>query len=189
MVIVTIITRVPTTTPAPRTPRGHPGGGDTVARAEMIIEALAPLLAHHRRNWAARCQAHGLSITGFQTLALLEMHGQLPMSRLAEELGVALPNATGIVGRMEERGIVERRHDEVDRRVVRVVLTDAGRRLIEEMEAIRRERMTRLIGQLDGAQQERLLAAVHDLRAASAALQADAPDPTPRTQQQKHEAP
>jgi DNA-binding MarR family transcriptional regulator len=139
-------------------------------RADTIIEALAPLLAHHRRNWAARCQANGLSIIGFQALALLEMHGDLTMSRLAEELGVAFPNATGIVGRMEERGIVERTHDEHDRRVVRVTLTGAGRQLIADMDAARRERMTRLIDILDASQQERLLQAVHDLRAASAAL-------------------
>jgi DNA-binding MarR family transcriptional regulator len=139
-------------------------------RAEAIIEALGPLLAHHRRHWAARCQANGLSIIGFQALALLEMHGDMPMSRLAEELGVAFPNATGIVGRMEERGIVERTHDEHDRRVVRVALTDAGRQLIADMDAARRDRMARLIDMLDEDQQDRLLQAVRDLRAASAAL-------------------
>ena len=158
MVMVCII--IPVTKPAP----------PSAPRAEAIIEALAPLLAHQRRSWAARCHANGLSITGFQTLALLEMHGGLPMSRLADELGVALPNASGIVARMAERGIVERVHDARDRRVVRVELTDAGRGLIAEMEAARRERMARLIAELDTTQQERLLDAVRDLRAASESL-------------------
>src|SRR5215204_5456008 len=90
-------------------------------RAGEIIQALAPLLAQHRHRWAARCQAHGLSIVGFQVLALLEMHGGMPMTRLADELGVALPNATGIVGRLVERGIVARADDAQDRR--RVVVT------------------------------------------------------------------
>ena len=140
------------------------------ARAVEIIDALAPLLAHHRRSWAARCQAHGLSMTGFQVVALLEMQGAMPMSRLAEEIGVALPNATGIVGRLEERGIVERIHDTADRRIVLVGLTDEGRRLIGEMEAVRRARMTRLIATLDDAQQERLLQTVNDLRVAATLL-------------------
>jgi DNA-binding MarR family transcriptional regulator len=144
-------------------------------RAMEIIDALAPLLAHHRRSWAARCQAHGLSMTGFQVIALLEMNGALPMTRLAEEIGVALPNATGIVGRLEERGIVERTRDAGDRRLVLVGLTDEGRRLIGEMEAVRRARMTRLIATLDAIQQERLLQTVHDLRVAAIRLQ-DQPD-------------
>jgi DNA-binding MarR family transcriptional regulator len=145
----------------------------TTTGPEEIIEALAPLLAHQRNRWAARCQAHGLSIIGFQVLALLEMNDGIPMSRLAEELDVALPNATGIVGRMAERGIVQRSHDAVDRRVVRVGLTDAGRQLIGEMEATRRERMTRLIGAMDATQQRRLLQSVRDLHAAARQLQQD----------------
>lgn len=139
-------------------------------QADEIIEAIAPLLAQHRERWAARCQAHGLSIIGFHVLALLEMHRALPMSRLAEELDVALPNATGIIGRMAERGIVQRRHDEVDRRMVLVSLTDDGQRLIGEMEADRRERMGMLIGTMDATQQRRLLHSVRDLHAAARRL-------------------
>jgi DNA-binding MarR family transcriptional regulator len=142
----------------------------TKDRASEIIDALAPLLAHHRRSWAARCQAHGLSMTGFQVLSLLEMDGALPMSHLAEKIGVALPNATGIVSRMAERGIVERTNDTSDRRVVLVGLTDQGRRLIGEMESVRRDRMTRLFAALDATQQERLLQTVRDLRAAATGL-------------------
>jgi DNA-binding MarR family transcriptional regulator len=146
-------------------------------RATEIIDALAPLLAHHRRSWAARCQAHGLSMIGFQVIALLEMNGALPMTRLADEIGVALPNATGIVGRLEERGIVERTRDAGDRRLVLVGLTDEGRGLIGEMEAVRRERMTRLFATLDPAQQARLLETVHDLRIASTRLHEQANSP------------
>jgi DNA-binding MarR family transcriptional regulator len=142
----------------------------TKDRAPEIIDALAPLLAHHRRSWAARCQARGLSMTGFQVLSLLEMDGALPMSHLAEKIGVALPNATGIVSRMAERGIVERTNDTSDRRVVLVGLTDQGRRLIGEMESVRRDRMTRLFAALDATQQERLLQTVRDLRAAATGL-------------------
>jgi DNA-binding MarR family transcriptional regulator len=147
-------------------------------RATEIIEALAPLLAHHRHRWAARCQAHGLSIIGFQVLALLEMHGGMPMTRLAEELDVALPNATGIVGRLVQRGIVQRTHDDSDRRLVLVTLTDAGQRLIGEMEAGRRDRMSRLIAHLDDPQQRRLLQSVKDLHVAALRLAAEPEEST-----------
>ena len=146
-------------------------------RASEIIQALAPLLAQHRHRWAARCQAHGLSIVGFQVLALLEMHGGMPMTRLAEELGVALPNATGIVGRLVERGIVSRSDDAEDRRRVVVTLTDAGHGLIGEMEEGRRERMSRLFSQMTYEQQQRLLQSVKDLHAAAMRLEAEAEDP------------
>jgi DNA-binding MarR family transcriptional regulator len=168
MVMVSIITRMTTARAT----------GRQTDPATEIIDALAPLLAHHRRRWAARCQAHGLSIIGFQVLALLEMNGAIPMSRLADELDVALPNATGIIKRMAERGLVERTHDERDRRVVRVDLTDAGRELIGEMEASRRQRMNALIGALDAGQQRGLLQAVKDLHGAARKLQQNEDAPT-----------
>jgi DNA-binding MarR family transcriptional regulator len=89
------------------------------------------------------------------------------MSRLADDLGVALPNATGIIGRLAERGIVDREHDDADRRVVLVSLTVNGKRLIGEMEETRRRRIRRLVEELDPEQQERLLHTVRDLRAAA----------------------
>ncbi len=138
--------------------------------AAEIIETLAPLLAQHRRRWAARCHARGISFLGFHALAVLEMDGAIPMTRLADELGVALPNATGLVGRLDERGLVTRRTEPSDRRVVLVELTPEGRRAIDEMEAERTQRMTRLIGQLDATQQRRLLESVKDLGAAARRL-------------------
>lgn len=160
---------MPTATTAPAT-ASRPKGTSSSPSATEILDAIAPLLAHHRRGWAARCQAHGISIAGFQVLALLEMDGPTPMGRLADELGVALPNATGIAARMADRGLIQRSQDPSDRRVVLVSLTVAGRGVIEEMEAARRERMTRLLGELDNTQQRRLLQAVRDLHAAAERL-------------------
>jgi DNA-binding MarR family transcriptional regulator len=78
---------------------------------------------------------------------------------------------------------VERTRDAADRRLVLVGLTDQGRRLIGEMEAVRLERMTRLIATLNAVQQERLLETVHDLRIAATQLhdQPDAPAQEHRT--------
>jgi DNA-binding MarR family transcriptional regulator len=138
--------------------------------SDDLIDAIAPLLAQQRQKWAERCHAHGLSLMGAHVLALLEMHGPMPMSRLADDLGVALPNATGIIGRLAERDIVDREHADADRRVVLVSLTETGRRLIGEMEEARRGRIRRLVEELDPKQQQRLLHAVRDLRAAAVAV-------------------
>lgn len=141
--------------------------GSTATVSDDLIDAMAPLLAQQRQQWAERCHAHGLSLVGAHAIALLEMHGPMPMSRLADDLGVALPNATGIIGRLAERGIVDRDHADADRRVVLVSLNDNGRRLVEEMDDARRRRIERLVEELSLTQRERLLHAVRDLRAAA----------------------
>ena len=63
----------------------------------------------------------------------------MTMSRLAELLDVSLPNVTGIVDRMEERGLVERGRDADDRRLVTVSVDRCGRATVEEIDQIRRQ--------------------------------------------------
>ena len=60
--------------------------------------------------------------------------GGMTMRELADDLACDASNATGLVDRLEERGLMERRPDEKDRRVKRVFLTPAGRRLREKIE-------------------------------------------------------
>ena len=52
--------------------------------------------------------AVGISMTQIHVLTLLEHHGEMPMSRLADMLDVSFSNATGLIDRMEENGFVER---------------------------------------------------------------------------------
>ena len=71
----------------------------------------------------------GISMTHLHILWVLEHHGDLPMSRLAELLDVSLSNATGLIDRMEERGLVERVRVPDDRRVVLVRASAEGARI------------------------------------------------------------
>src|SRR5438477_3277168 len=122
--------------------------------ADQIVAEIEDGLAHQRHKWAAQCQAHGLSMTHFHVLALLDADGPTPMSRLADQLGVAFSNLTGIVSRMEERGIVERVHDAGDRRVVLAQLTPIGREVVHQVEATRLDHMRQLVGALTADEQQ-----------------------------------
>ena len=46
--------------------------------------------------------------------------GPCPVGRIAEKLGVSRPAATQLVDKLVEHGMIERRHDPADRRVVLV---------------------------------------------------------------------
>ena len=88
------------------------------------------------------------------------------MRALAESLDVSQASATGIVDRMEQRGIVERQRDEADRRVIRVALTDEGRGLIAGMATERRDHLARILDQLTDAELDGLLLGTRALRRA-----------------------
>jgi MarR family transcriptional regulator, organic hydroperoxide resistance regulator len=79
-------------------------------------------------------------------LQRLEPGTALPMSAVAELLFCDASNVTGMVDRLEARGLLERREDPADRRVKLIALTDEGasvrarvlERLYEAPEAIAR---------------------------------------------------
>jgi DNA-binding MarR family transcriptional regulator len=60
-------------------------------------------------------------------LALLCESDGLTIGAISLKRGVDAPTVTGIVNRLEQSKLVERRHDKEDRRVVKVYLTDEGR--------------------------------------------------------------
>jgi DNA-binding MarR family transcriptional regulator len=72
---------------------------------------------------AAHC---GLTSAQCHVLRLLRPETALPMRDLADRLGCDASNVTGIVDRLEARGLVERRAANSDRRVRMLVLTPAG---------------------------------------------------------------
>jgi DNA-binding MarR family transcriptional regulator len=75
-------------------------------------------------------------------------HGPHSVGQLAEILGVSPPAATQLVDRLVEHGMVERRHDPADRRVVLVdyvpAMRDVARRLMEVRRLRLMEAMERL---------------------------------------------
>jgi DNA-binding MarR family transcriptional regulator len=136
----------------------------TVA-AELVAE-LSPIIAGERAAFAARCHDRSISMTHLLLMTLLDTHGALPMSRVAELLGCGLPAATGIVSRMEERGLVERQHDREDRRVVNLRLAEGGATEIRDLQLSRRQRMATALTHLSDVEREQLLASVRALRGA-----------------------
>ena len=74
-----------------------------------------------------------LSPVQCHVLHLIEPERPLPMRRLAETLGCDASNVTGLVDRLETRGLVERRPSPEDRRVKVIRLTPAGTRLRAQM--------------------------------------------------------
>jgi DNA-binding MarR family transcriptional regulator len=86
--------------------------------------------------------------------------GSVSMSELAVARNVALNTATSLVDRLVAAGLVERRGDPGDRRVVRVVLTARGETLMEQLRAIRRAAIRAVLDELSDEEIDLVLAAL-----------------------------
>lgn len=76
---------------------------------------------------------HGLTFAAYEALRLLAFTrtGSLPMGKMGRRLMVHPASVTNVIGRLEQRGLVERRPSPCDRRVVLANITPAGRDLAE----------------------------------------------------------
>lgn len=90
------------------------------------IKLLSQLLA---RNFQERLDPFGLTIFHWVVLCCLWEEDGLAISSIAEKLQQVGGTLTGVLDRMEQRGLVRRERDQHDRRVWRIWLTDAGREL------------------------------------------------------------
>ena len=142
---------------------------DREAASRAIIAQFRAALRELRCMGTDRMRRLGVSFTHFHIVSLLERHGEMPMSRLADMLDISLPNASGVIDRLEELGYVERSRDADDRRVVHVRATDAGRQKLAEAEVLKDEAVQSVLDRLDERQLERLALAVDDLTGATLA--------------------
>ncbi|HEY8636217.1 MAG TPA: MarR family transcriptional regulator [Candidatus Limnocylindrales bacterium] len=115
----------------------------------------------------------GISMTQLHVLNLLDRHGEMAMSRLADMLDVSMSAATGLVDRTEEHGYVERIRVPSDRRIVLARITDVGRQLLDDIDSVQTEILDRILDGLDETQLTRLAAAMVDLRTAVDAIVTD----------------
>ncbi len=83
----------------------------------------------------------------------LAVHGLQTMSEVAEGLNVTTPAVTGLVDKLEKRGLVERVRDSQDRRVVRVRLAPHAQQIAEAHIAERRSRMREVLATLTPEEQ------------------------------------
>lgn len=93
----------------------------------------------------------------FSVLVLLKGNTNASQAQLASSMHVAAPNMTGILRRLEDRGLVQRSRSDEDRRVQNIELTAAGRELVDRATAASRDMDRQWMARLSGAEQAMLL--------------------------------
>ncbi|GAA2645677.1 MarR family winged helix-turn-helix transcriptional regulator [Streptomyces vastus] len=93
-----------------------------------VVDLIGTVVARYHEEYDDAAAEHALTGAQARLLSLLSLE-PLPMRRLAQKLKCEPSNVTGIVDRLESRGLVERRPDPGDRRVKLAAVTDEGRRV------------------------------------------------------------
>ena len=106
-------------------------------------------------------------VTGPQLIALQELNrlGEVPVGVLARNVHVSHPTMTGILHRLEKRGLVRRVRDARDRRRMNVATTEKGRLILDQAPSPLQDRFRFELSKLEEWEQTQMLATLQRVAA------------------------
>jgi DNA-binding MarR family transcriptional regulator len=123
----------------------------------------------------AAMRRHGLRLGHDHLLATLwEQDGRTP-GEVAAAVNVTTPAVTKLAARMAAAGLLTRRRDERDNRLVRLWLTDAGRALQQPIEAERRLLEEHITEDLTAVERKHLMSALAKIHRSASTLLGGSP--------------
>ena len=101
------------------------------ARTRDIVYSIRRLMQAGELYTKELHKVYNISSAQLNCIMTLHENGPLPLSHIARYILVNSSTVTGIIDRLEDKGVVKRARTSQDRRVVTVELTDTGRILAE----------------------------------------------------------
>jgi DNA-binding MarR family transcriptional regulator len=141
---------------------------DVAAAVESTAESLLSVL-----DGARLAQSPAVPPTQLRVLTIVAAAGHTNMSRLAEALEVVPSSASRLCDRLEATGLLRRVPDPRDRREVRLLLTPAARRLLDDLRDRRRHALAEVLARMTPAGRGELVRALAAFGAAAAEQDGD----------------
>lgn len=144
---------------------------DTLDKVLVALRRIMRAVDLHSR---ALLQRYGLS--GPQLIILRELArlGEVSGSELAKAVSLSLATVTGILTRLEIRGLVSRRRSSADKRRVMVQATPEARRILQSAPPPLQESFARQFGKLQDWEQTVILSSLQRVVAMMEARELDA---------------
>lgn len=129
-------------------------------RMTALLPQMIRGFARRESNYLSKGK---ISIPQLGVLEHLSSRKEAPMHELASLLDVTRPAATGLVDRLIAQGLVTRRGDPKDRRVVRVSVTPKGRKVLDNIWTQKRRMLQEVFGQVSPSARAQYLATLEQV--------------------------
>jgi DNA-binding MarR family transcriptional regulator len=139
---------------------------DAIEAYSDAMQVMEPMRA---QVWEER----GLTVSQLRLTYLIRERDNPSLGDLASALGITGATMSGLVDRLERRGLVERVPDQIDRRVVRVRMPAEGEKVSRELQQAAREFLGRVIERMGPEAAAALARNLRQFSDATAALLAE----------------
>lgn len=135
---------------------------EVAAAVESSVDALVTVLERARL-----AQRPAIPPAQLRVLTVVAGNRHTNMSRLAEALDVVPSSASRLCDRLEATGLLRRVADPRDRREVRLLLTSASRRLLDDLQERRRDALAEVLAKMPATTRQDLLRALQAFETAA----------------------
>jgi DNA-binding MarR family transcriptional regulator len=135
------------------------------AVVDAVLMASRTLIAVATRSLGAA--AEETTIAQYRALVVLASRGPQRLVDLAGALGVTSSTAGRMGDRLVRKGLIRRHRSRADRRSVQVSVTAAGRQVVDQATARRRELLAQILGRLPAAERAAVARALDAFAAAA----------------------
>lgn len=133
-------------------------GAPLASKLEIDYSILSEAVVYRLRraqlsvvsNFNESLLGFGLRPADFSVLIVVANNTGLKQSDVAEALGIQRANFVAIIDGLEEKGLLQRRRSDSDRRVHYIEMTNEGRTVVEDISKIWRDHEAKLISRLGG---------------------------------------
>ena len=138
---------------------------DSDAIVDAVLTASRVLVAVAARSLGDI--AEEVTLTQYRTLVVLASRGSQSLAELAEAVAVTPPTATRMCDRLIKKGLIVRRQDPGDRRLIRLTLAKRGRDLVDDVTRRRRKEIVKLVHAVPPDQRVTMVDSLQRLSAAA----------------------
>jgi len=129
-------------------------------RAADALIALIPL--YYKNVMRHRHAITGVQVAQIHTLGVLMKYKSMPMSEIGSSLYISRPYMTRLADLMIADGLVERRPDPADRRVINLAITEKGKKYLRQSNTWYKKDLKDNLAGLDDSDIRKLCTALED---------------------------
>lgn len=131
--------------------------------AHEVLRSLRRIFHAVDRHSRQLARLHGLTEPQAICLRTIERTDWITPGQLARRVSLSPPTVTGILDRLERRGLIKRERTVRDKRRVDICLTDGGRRVLSDSPPPLQERFVRRLADLPATRQRRIAKALAEV--------------------------
>lgn len=125
--------------------------------ARRVIDLSPQIIksfVHHEHNYLSRGE---ITLPQFWALEYLHRNGKSKMNSLTKYLSISAPATTGLIDRLMVQGLVSRKDDPGDRRVVWIELTSSGNNIVKNINKQKTKVLINIFGKISQGDRDHYL--------------------------------